>query len=122
MYTLAAVSILSFIGFLKETYEEFGLYLPDEDIVGGSYRNPIHITDSNFDKAQNVTMRYVTIFEFAEFPELKTNSEVTDIKIVTIDEMKEMDDRNEIAFNHFELVEEYKTIFDNLYKTKNGIY
>ena len=73
----------------REVYEETNLYLPDykDYLVYNNKQQPIYIKDSPSDNRQNVSMIYLSVYNFNSRPDLfpngiesSTNSEVKLIK------------------------------------------
>lgn len=111
----------------REVCEETSLYLPDykDYLVFNNKQEPIHIKDSPSDNRQNVSLIYLSLYYFNSRPDLfpmgiekYTNSEVKEVKWMSLIEFYGKYNNMEWAFHHektiMAAVEKFNTISNSL--------
>jgi 8-oxo-dGTP pyrophosphatase MutT (NUDIX family) len=89
---------------IREVWEELGIDLRElGKPVAGDLNQPYYVfSDPNEDAAQNVTLRFLCVFEVEQLPQLKPSPEVESAEWVAVDKAISMD----LAFNHAEIIKE----------------
>lgn len=114
----------TFEGMTREVYEETSLYLPDYQLylVNGDNTKPFTIHDSPANNRQNVSLLFLSIYNFSPrmdlFPsdiEQYKNEETSEVKWMSIQEFYlKYDQEYQWAFNHNETIKEAVKYFNKI--------
>ncbi len=112
---------------VREVYEETSVYLPDyeKQLIFNNNKQPIHISDEPNSKRQNVSLIYLTVFDFVDtkpnFPlsaESFTSKETAMVKWMKMIDFYSTYGDYQWAFHHDDTIKDAMSFFNKNFERK----